>query len=136
MDAYRDPAYNSGSDEDYDPALDSSGEDCDVDDEDEDIDYVDETDVALAEEDGQDGEGDGDAAKVLDELVGMFVQNTGRAPTEEEMQEWMGAMKSLLVDGDGGSKAAGAEGGTDAAAKAEGGGSCDAVLEAKKPAAE
>mmetsp|Transcript_9408 Transcript_9408/g.19234 ORF Transcript_9408/g.19234 Transcript_9408/m.19234 type:complete len:202 (-) Transcript_9408:2477-3082(-) len=133
MDTYRDAAYNSESDEDYDPALDSSGEECD--DEDEDIDYVDETDIALTEQGGgEHGGGDDDAAKVLDELVGMFVQNNGRAPTEEEMQEWMGAMKSLMVDGEGG-KAAGAEGGADAA-KAEGSGSCDAVLEAKKPAAE
>eukprot|EP00562_Extubocellulus_spinifer_P005961 CAMPEP_0178531626 /NCGR_PEP_ID=MMETSP0696-20121128/33533_1 /TAXON_ID=265572 /ORGANISM="Extubocellulus spinifer, Strain CCMP396" /LENGTH=201 /DNA_ID=CAMNT_0020163553 /DNA_START=24 /DNA_END=629 /DNA_ORIENTATION=+ len=133
MDTYRDAAYNSESDEDYDPALDSSGEECD--DEDEDIDYVDETDIALTEQGGgEHGGGDDDAAKVLDELVGMFVQNNGRAPTEEEMQEWMGAMKSLMVDGDGG-KAAGAEGGADAA-KAEGSSSCDTVLEAKKPAAE
>mmetsp|Transcript_1475 Transcript_1475/g.4108 ORF Transcript_1475/g.4108 Transcript_1475/m.4108 type:complete len:149 (-) Transcript_1475:181-627(-) len=87
--AYRDTTdnYNSESDEDYDPALDSSAEDGDE--YDDDIDYDDE----LAEG----GEGD-EASNVLDEMVEMFVKNTGRAPTEEEMQEWIVAMKSLMVD--------------------------------------
>lgn len=92
---YRDTAdrdYNSDSDEDYDPALESSSED----EEDDEIEqYVDEITDDVAEA------GD-DAGNVLDELVGMFMQNTGRRPTEEEMQEWAGAMKSLMVNGDGG----------------------------------
>lgn len=84
---YRDQdEYDSSEDEDYVP----TGEE-EYDDEDEEAEYEDEGDSAEPD----------DASRVLDELVEMFVSNTGRAPTEEEMQEWIEAMKSLVVSQEG-----------------------------------
>mmetsp|Transcript_9850 Transcript_9850/g.13879 ORF Transcript_9850/g.13879 Transcript_9850/m.13879 type:complete len:119 (-) Transcript_9850:45-401(-) len=80
----QDDEYDSSEDEDYVP----TGEE-------EHDDYGDEEDAEY-EDEGECAEPD-EASRVLDELVEMFVSNTGRAPTEEEMQEWIETMKTLVV---------------------------------------